>query len=86
MVKKNERRINDLEMRCLRSKYGVSRRDRGRNNDVRERCGLKEGIVIRVEKAGLIATNSAHRGAQRLPGPSASALGGFLPPVGRVNR
>ncbi|GBP21250.1 hypothetical protein EVAR_84377_1 [Eumeta japonica] len=40
--KKNESRINAVEMRSLRSTCGVSRKDRCGNSDVRERCGLKE--------------------------------------------
>ncbi|GBP61971.1 hypothetical protein EVAR_40979_1 [Eumeta japonica] len=48
--KKNESRINAVEMRSLRSMYGVSRKDRCRNSDVRERCGLKEDVVTRVER------------------------------------
>ncbi|GBP32165.1 hypothetical protein EVAR_80933_1 [Eumeta japonica] len=47
--KKNESRINAVEMRSLRSICGVSRKDRCRNSDVRERCGLKENVVTRVE-------------------------------------
>ncbi|GBP06205.1 hypothetical protein EVAR_3564_1 [Eumeta japonica] len=37
-------------MRSLRSMCGVSRKDRCRNSDVRERCGLKEEVVNRVER------------------------------------
>ncbi|GBP54495.1 Outer dense fiber protein 3-like protein 2 [Eumeta japonica] len=48
--KKNESRINAVEMRSLRSRYGVSRKDRCRNSDVTERCGLKEHVVTRVER------------------------------------
>ncbi|GBP69520.1 hypothetical protein EVAR_88421_1 [Eumeta japonica] len=44
---------NDVEMRSLRSICGVSQKCRCRNSDVRERCGLKEGIVTRVERGML---------------------------------
>ncbi|GBP81225.1 hypothetical protein EVAR_55721_1 [Eumeta japonica] len=37
-------------MRSLRSMCKVSRRDRCRNSYVRERCGPKEDVVIRVER------------------------------------
>ncbi|GBP06051.1 Alpha-tocopherol transfer protein-like [Eumeta japonica] len=37
-------------MRSLRNMYGVPLKDRCRNSDVRERCGLKEDVVTRVEK------------------------------------
>ncbi|GBP29894.1 hypothetical protein EVAR_18374_1 [Eumeta japonica] len=32
---------------------GVSRKDRHRNSDVSERCGLKEDVVIRLERGML---------------------------------
>ncbi|GBP17261.1 hypothetical protein EVAR_17753_1 [Eumeta japonica] len=47
--KKNGSSINAVEMRSLRSMFGVSRKDRRRNNDVREWCGLKGDIAIKVE-------------------------------------
>ncbi|GBP46351.1 hypothetical protein EVAR_39729_1 [Eumeta japonica] len=37
-------------MRSLRSMCAVSRKDRRRNSDVIERCGLKEDVVTRVER------------------------------------
>ncbi|GBP31200.1 Piezo-type mechanosensitive ion channel component [Eumeta japonica] len=48
--KKNESRINAVELRSLHTIYGVSRKDRCRNNDVKERCGLKKYVVNRVER------------------------------------
>ncbi|GBP70923.1 hypothetical protein EVAR_97770_1 [Eumeta japonica] len=45
--KKNENRINVMEMRSLRNICGVSRKDTRRNSDVRERCGLKEDLVTK---------------------------------------
>ncbi|GBP50095.1 hypothetical protein EVAR_17356_1 [Eumeta japonica] len=51
--KKNGSGINAVEKRSVRSMCGVSRKDRCRNSDVRERCGLKEGEVTRVESGML---------------------------------
>ncbi|GBP76192.1 hypothetical protein EVAR_54948_1 [Eumeta japonica] len=48
--KKNESRINAVETRSLRSMCGVSGNDKYRKIDVRERCGLKDDVVTRVEK------------------------------------
>ncbi|GBP91684.1 hypothetical protein EVAR_100264_1 [Eumeta japonica] len=51
--KKSESRINAVEMRSLRSMCGVSRKDKCKNSDVRERCGLKADVVTRVERGVL---------------------------------
>ncbi|GBP05350.1 hypothetical protein EVAR_76777_1 [Eumeta japonica] len=40
-------------MQSLRSMCGVSRKDRCRNRDVRERCGLKKDVVTREERGML---------------------------------
>ncbi|GBP42931.1 hypothetical protein EVAR_87311_1 [Eumeta japonica] len=40
-------------MRSLRNKSGVSRKYRCRNSDVRERCGLKEYVVTKLERGML---------------------------------
>ncbi|GBP57486.1 hypothetical protein EVAR_36138_1 [Eumeta japonica] len=40
-------------MRWLRSMCEMSRKDRCRNSDVRERCGLKEDVVARAERGML---------------------------------
>ncbi|GBP04999.1 hypothetical protein EVAR_3354_1 [Eumeta japonica] len=37
-------------MRSLRSMYEVTRKDRCRDSDGRERCGLKEDVVTRVDR------------------------------------
>ncbi|GBP77690.1 hypothetical protein EVAR_60402_1 [Eumeta japonica] len=37
-------------MRSLRDMCGVSRKDRCRKSGIRERCGLKGGVVTRVER------------------------------------
>ncbi|GBP88127.1 hypothetical protein EVAR_63935_1 [Eumeta japonica] len=51
--KNNERRINAVEMRSLSSIYGVSRKDRCRNSDVKKWCSLKKDVVTRVERGTL---------------------------------
>ncbi|GBP87513.1 hypothetical protein EVAR_86550_1 [Eumeta japonica] len=48
--RKNENRINAVEMRSLRSMRGVSQDDRCRNSDVREWCDLKKDVVSRVQR------------------------------------
>ncbi|GBP89317.1 hypothetical protein EVAR_62807_1 [Eumeta japonica] len=53
MAEKNKRRINAMEMRSLHM-YGEPLKNGCRKRDVRERCGLKEDIVIRVEKDMLL--------------------------------
>ena len=37
------RKVNVLEMKCLRSLFGVSRMDRVRNEEVRRRAGIERG-------------------------------------------
>ncbi|GBP79693.1 hypothetical protein EVAR_55829_1 [Eumeta japonica] len=59
--KKNESRINAVEMPSLRSLCGVFQKDRRRYSDVRERCGLKEGVVTRVERGMLRWFDSLER-------------------------
>ncbi|GBP05338.1 hypothetical protein EVAR_76770_1 [Eumeta japonica] len=49
----NESWINTTKMRSQRSTCGVTRKDRCRNSDVRERCGLKKD-VIKIEGAILV--------------------------------
>ncbi|GBP38275.1 hypothetical protein EVAR_29219_1 [Eumeta japonica] len=49
-LKDAEKEKNAVEMRSLRSICGVSRKDRRKNSDLRERCGLKEDVVTRVER------------------------------------
>ncbi|GBP27909.1 hypothetical protein EVAR_14100_1 [Eumeta japonica] len=51
MGRKNESRINAVEIQCLRNTCGVYLKDKRRNSDVRERYGLKKGVVTRVKKA-----------------------------------
>ncbi|GBP52870.1 hypothetical protein EVAR_39034_1 [Eumeta japonica] len=54
-------------MRSLRSMCGGSLKDRCRNSDVRERCGMKEDVVTRVGKG-------ASRTVRRVPGPPRDSL------------
>ncbi|KAF9790000.1 hypothetical protein SFRURICE_002365 [Spodoptera frugiperda] len=51
--KKHESRINAVEMRALRSMCGVKLSDRVKNSVVREKCGLKDDLVTRIEKGML---------------------------------
>ena len=45
-VKSAERRkVEVLEMKCLRSLVGVSRMDRVRNEEVRRRAGIERDLV-----------------------------------------
>ena len=44
------RKVNVLEMKCLRSLVGVSRMDRVRNEEVRRRSGMQRELVSRVEQ------------------------------------
>ncbi|GBP11808.1 hypothetical protein EVAR_74463_1 [Eumeta japonica] len=48
--KKNESRINVVEMRLLCSMCGVSRKDTCRYSDVRERSGLKKDVMTREKE------------------------------------
>ena len=44
------RKVNVLEMKCLRSLVGVSRMDRVRNEEVRRRAGIKRELVSRADQ------------------------------------
>ena len=44
------RKVNVLEMKCLRSLVGVSRMDRVRNEDVRRRAGIKRELASRADQ------------------------------------
>ena len=44
------RKVNVLEMRCLRSFVGVSRMDRVRNEEVRRRAGIKRELASREDQ------------------------------------
>ena len=44
------RKVNALEMKCLRSLVGVSRMDRVRNEEVRRRAGIEREFAFRVNQ------------------------------------
>ena len=44
------RKVNVLEMKCLRSLVGVSRMDRVRNEQVRRRGGIEGQLVSRADQ------------------------------------
>ena len=44
------RKVNVLEMKCLRSLVGVSRMDRVRNEEVRRRAGIERALVSRADQ------------------------------------
>ena len=49
-MKRSERKkLNVFEMKCLRSMAGVSRLDRLRNEEVRERTGVRKELDTRVD-------------------------------------
>ena len=44
------RKVNGLEMKCLRSLVGVSRMDRVRNEEVRRRAGIERELPSRADQ------------------------------------
>ena len=44
------RKVNVLEMKCLRSLVGVSRMDRVRNEEVRRRAGIELELASRMNQ------------------------------------
>ena len=44
------RKVNVLEMKCLRSLVGVSRMDRVRNEDMRRRAGIERELASRSDQ------------------------------------
>ena len=44
------RRVNVLEMKCLRSLVGVSRMNRVRNEEVRRRTGIERELANRADQ------------------------------------
>ena len=43
------RKVNVLEIKCLRSLVGVSRMDRVRNEEVRRRAGIERELASRAD-------------------------------------
>ena len=48
------RKVNVLEMKCLRSMVGVSRMDRVRNEEVRRRAGIERELASRAESIEMV--------------------------------
>ena len=48
MSSAERRKMNVLEMKCLRSLVGVSRMDRVRNEELRRRAGIERKLESRV--------------------------------------
>ena len=44
------RKVNVLEMKCLRSLFGMSRMDRVRNEEVRRRAGIERELASRADQ------------------------------------
>ena len=44
------KKVNVLEMKCLRSFFGVSRMDRVRNEEVRRRAGIERELASRADQ------------------------------------
>ena len=50
MKSAERRKVNVLEMKCLRSLVGVSRMDRVRNEEVRRRAGTERELASRADQ------------------------------------
>ena len=66
-----KRKVNVLEMKCLRSLVGVSRIDRVRNEDMRRRAGIKRELASRADQRvlrwfGHVERMDEHRMARRV--------------------
>ena len=65
------RKVNILEMKCLRSLVGVSRTDRVRNEEVRRRAGIERELASRADQrvlrwCGHVERMNEYRMARRL--------------------
>ncbi|GBP61115.1 hypothetical protein EVAR_89781_1 [Eumeta japonica] len=69
-------------VRFLRSTYGEPRKDRCRNSDVRERCGLREDVVATVERVMVHGIES--RARSRQPADATKVLRGDHARLGNV--
>ncbi|GBP51611.1 hypothetical protein EVAR_42795_1 [Eumeta japonica] len=63
-LKKNERRINTVEIRSLRNVRGVSLKINVEKVMSRERCGLKNNVVTRLKKGGEKKQTGSNRPAK----------------------
>ena len=50
MISAERRKVNVLEMKCLRSLVGVSRMDRLRNEEMRRRAGIERELASRADQ------------------------------------
>ena len=50
MRRAERRKVNVLEMKCLRSFFGVSRMDRVRNEEVHRRAGIERELASRADQ------------------------------------
>ena len=50
MISAARRKVNVLEMKCLRSLIRVSRMDRVRNEEVRRRAGIESELASRADQ------------------------------------
>lgn len=53
MREDERKKLNVFEMRCLRSMLGVTRMDRIRNEDIRERVGIRSELAGRADQCAL---------------------------------
>ena len=53
MIIVERRKVNVLEIKCLKSLVGVSRMDRVRNEEVRNRDGIERELVSRADQREL---------------------------------
>ena len=51
--KSERRKVNVLEMKCLRNLIGVSRMDRVKNEEVRRRAGIERELASREDQRAL---------------------------------
>ncbi|GBP17279.1 hypothetical protein EVAR_17769_1 [Eumeta japonica] len=76
--KKNESRINAVEMRYLRNMCGLSFKYRCRNSDARGRSALKEDVVTRAERVEITRDKPSYSPA--VPRLATAKLAGCGPP------
>ncbi|GBP81757.1 hypothetical protein EVAR_62673_1 [Eumeta japonica] len=57
MAEENENGINAVEMQSMRYICGVSLKDKCRNSDVTQGCGLKINVVTKVERVVAISSS-----------------------------
>ena len=53
MISADRRKVNVLEMKCLRSLVGVSRLDRVKNGEVHNRAGIEKELASRADQREL---------------------------------